>query len=104
MLVGKIRMLVGLFSTHCFILGSQCVYLQVLLTILTPVDKMQLFLNPYTFNKLRLDIFHSCDTKKCFVHEKYVRVRMTLIHIGHYQLSQLAVANCRQILPEHFGH
>ena len=41
-------------------------YTQVLLTRLTFIDKMQLLLKPYIFDKFLLDTFHSWDTKKVF--------------------------------------
>jgi hypothetical protein len=64
----------------------QDVYTQVLVTRLTPVDNMRLFLKLINFDKNRLVAFHSFSTQKVSfmrtkeLREKCTRVCMTVIH------------------------
>jgi hypothetical protein len=85
------------WHTRSFIFSFD-VYLQVLLTRLTRVEKTRLFLKLSDFDKKRLVTFSSsCYKESDFTHEKCKRVWLTLIHLlplptdGCYQLI---VANC----------
>jgi hypothetical protein len=74
-----------------FLLSIQDVYLQVLLTRLTSIDKTRLFLYLTNFDKNRLVAFHSFKTNNViFMCEKCTGVWMTLIHFCHYQLTVVA--------------
>ncbi len=79
------------FRLFDYLFISADAYTQVLLTRLTFIDKMQLLLRPYIFDKFLLDTFHSWDTKKVFC--TWVErecVWMTLIHFCHCQMTDFA--------------
>ncbi len=82
------------------------VYLQVLLTRLTPVVKTLCFLKPTIADKNRLVAFHTSLTKKTvFAFEKRTGVWLTLIHLHNYQqtiVSNWLLLNWQQICLNFF--
>ena len=72
--------------------GIQDVFLQVLLTRLTPNIKTLLFLKLTNADKNWLTAFHTWWWRKLFLHlQNAQRCKLTLIHFCRYQLTVVAI-------------